>query len=125
MELIDMNERYWTSLEAGAHSARTFFDELWKVWRWFGIGVLGFGAYDATGSTQALIFSICVTVIGVGTLVSWIFSNIIKGVTSKGRASGVIVSVGLGFLIFLISTYLAIQLWAIVTVLALPVFSAR
>lgn len=120
-----MNEGYWRSLESGSHSARIFFDELWKVWRWFGIGILGLSAYETTGSTQALVFGISVIIIGIGTLASWIFSNIIKGVTNKGRTSGVIVSVGLGFFVFLISIYLSIQLSAIVTVLALPVLSAR
>lgn len=125
LRMLGVSEKYWETLENGAQSARKFFDELWKIWRWFGIGMLGLRAYDATGSTQALIFGIAVTTIGVAALASWIFGNIIPSVSEKGRRSGVLVGVALGFGIFVISIYLAIQLWAVAALLALPVFSSQ
>lgn len=120
-----MSEQYWKVLEIGAQSARKFFDELWKIWRWFGIGVLGLRTFDATGSTQALVFGIGMTAIGVAALASWIFGSITPGVTEKGRTSGVLFSVALGFGIFVISIYFAIQLWAMVAMLAIPVLSSQ
>ncbi|RJE85033.1 hypothetical protein [Paracoccus onubensis] len=120
-----MSENYWNALETGAQSLRKIIDELWKIWRWFGIGVLGLRAYDATDSTQALIFGIGVTAIGVAALASWIFGGIVPGVTKKGRTSGMIIGVALGFGIFVISIYLAVQLWTMVAILALPVFPSQ
>jgi hypothetical protein len=120
-----MSERFWKALENGAQLTRNFIDELWKIWRWFGIGILGFRTYDVTGSIQALIFGVAMTTIGLVALASWIFGKLVPGVTLKGRASRALVSVILGMAMLLISIVFAFQLWAIVALLALPVFSAQ
>lgn len=120
-----MSERFWEALTAGAAATRKFTDELWKVWRWFGIGMLGLHTYDATADVRALIFGLGMSVVGVVALASWIFGSIVPGVTRKGRVSGVAAGVAIFLGIFLISVYFAVQLWAVVALLALPVFSMQ
>ncbi|GLO72069.1 hypothetical protein MACH17_35860 [Phaeobacter inhibens] len=120
-----MSEKFWEALRAGAAATRKFTDELWKVWRWFGIGMLGLHTYDAIGDVRALIFGLGMSVVGLVALASWIFGSFVPGVTKKGRASGALLAVLLALGIFILSIYFAIQLWVIVALLAQPVFLSQ
>ena len=119
-----MSERFWDALETGAKWPRQFADDLWKIWRWFAVGILGFLAYELEGSAAAFVFGLVMSTIGVAALASWVFGGIDLGVTAKGRSGGRLMAVILSMGILLLSIYFAVQLWAISVLLALPVYSS-
>lgn len=117
-----MSEKVWADLRRGLQLVRKITDELWKVWRWFGIGLLGFVAYERTGEMSTLAFGIMMSFVGVISLFSWIFEGNTLGITEKGKNSWLLIQATLFVALLFISAYFAIWLWATVTLLALPVF---
>lgn len=117
------SENYWRLIHLAFGSIRAFTNEMWNVWRWFGVAAIGFGAYDATGNLLALIFGGVVSCIGAVALLSWIFQDLINGITEKGRNLGSVGTVLLTFLVVLLAIFFAISIWALTMIFAVSIQS--
>lgn len=117
-----MSDKNWSDLRIFLQIIRKTTDEIWKVWRWFGVGLLGFIAYERTEDISTAVFGIMMSFFGVAALFSWLFEGNILGITEKGRNSGLPVQLTIFTSFLLISVYFAVWVWASTTLIALPVF---
>lgn len=113
---------FWDGLARLFHRIRTFTAELWKVWCWFGLGLLGFATYDASLELSALVFAITATTVGIVTLAAWIGTDLVGGLTEKGRTGGRFWSVFTATLICYLAIVFAVMIWLYSAIAALPIF---
>ncbi|MCK4203947.1 hypothetical protein J3U99_04125 [Brucella pituitosa] len=115
------SENYWRLIHSAFGSIRAFTNEMWNVWRWFGVAALGFGAYDATGNLLALIFAGSVSIVGATALFSWILQDLIDGVTEKGRNLGIVGTLLLTLLFIVLAIFFAITIWGLTMIVAVSI----
>ncbi len=99
-----------------------FSDNLWKVWRWFGLGLLALAAWARTGENAAMAFGVLATTIGIAALAAWVAGPLLlslrPGAWDRGRVPAVAAAC---FVIFLTLAF-AVTIWVYTAVLSYPVF---
>ncbi len=116
------NENFWRALKSLGDGIRTISDELWKVWRWFGVSFIAFAAYDHGAGPSAFAFGIALAAIGVLSLGGGLFSVLIGSQTEKARNGGKWSTILSATFLFFLALFFAIYIWAITAVIAYPVF---
>lgn len=116
------NDKFWRTLKNMGDGIRAISDELWKVWRWFGISFISFAAHDHGAGPSAFVFGIALAVIGVLSLAGGLLSVLIGGLTEKGRNSGKWSTILSATFMFFLAVFGAFYIWAVTAVIAYPVF---
>ncbi len=111
-------ENYWQLIHSALGSVQKFINEMWNVWRWFGVAALGFGAYDATSNRLALIFAGSISVIGMVALFSWVFQKLFDGTKEKGRRLGRTGTVLLTLTYMYLAIFFTVSIWALIMIFA-------
>ncbi|WP_374788646.1 hypothetical protein [Brucella oryzae] len=114
------SDQYWDSLTNFCKQFRNFADDVWKVWRYFGVAAVAGIAYDVGGHPAALAFSGLATGIGILCLITWLLPGMINGLTEKGRNAGPVWKAGLTVTFLYTVVYFAVSIWVLVTTIALP-----
>ncbi|WP_085503217.1 hypothetical protein [Paracoccus sp. J56] len=119
------SRKTWDDIIGSFQVLRKATDELWKIWRWLGVGLLGLLAYERTGEISTVVFGVMMSAIGVFGAFGWLMEWSILSLTDKGRNSGFLISALLFLLFITICGFFAVMAWVYMTLLALPVFRVR